>query len=116
MKRDLKLIKEILIKIESKETLNAENIVEFNGYTESQITYHIMLLDQVGFIETLNASDNDGFEFWPKYLTWNGQEFLATIRNDSAWNKFKGKLSGKISNIPFSALQIILQKLITESY
>ncbi len=61
-----------------------------DGFTEDQIGYHCMMLRDAGM---MNASDLGGlvrpYAIIPRHLTWEGHEFLNSIRSDSVWTEVK---------------------------
>jgi DNA-binding transcriptional ArsR family regulator len=81
MKRDFELVREILLKIEEKESAKGWIEIQLDGFTPEQISYHIKLLDEAGFIEARDASTNDRICWKPMNLTWEGHEFLDTARD-----------------------------------
>ena len=57
MKRDMDLFKEILKQLEEKADALSSIFPEVKGYTKDQISYHIELLDQAGYIDAEDLSD-----------------------------------------------------------
>lgn len=51
MKRDMNLVREILLALEEDLSGFAPEDMEIKGYTDEQIGYHILLLIEAGFIE-----------------------------------------------------------------
>ena len=95
MKRDLELVRAILLQIEKPEPLGW-----MPTYGSPSFNYHLSLLRDGEFIlwtqESLQprcpgARDNS----WQPVvsLTWKGHEFVDAARNDTVWRKFleKGK-------------------------
>jgi hypothetical protein len=48
------------------------------------------------------------YQWWPGNLTWQGHEFLDASRDESFWNKAKGKLAGVTGGIGFELLKAVL--------
>jgi len=96
MKRDMDLIRKILLALEEPPTgFVSETPLEFDGYTESQVRYHVVLLHEA---ELLHASDvtshgDDTPTAIPHRLTWKGHELAAEFRNDTVWAKTKAGMS-----------------------
>lgn len=84
MKRDMDLIREILFAFEEDRDINsAEN-------TEAKICEHVLLLKDLGFIITETVYPKTGGALQTKdRLTWNGHEFISSIRKDEIWAKIK---------------------------
>lgn len=89
MKRDMELVRQLLLYIEgqSKNSVQPLKNVRVDGYTSEQISHHTWLLMDAGFIEGLNVSHTTKIGFWPKCLTWVGEEFLATVRREEIWRE-----------------------------
>ena len=84
MKRDMDLARLILMRIESQENYSDDISCEFNGYTDEQVRYHIMLLNEAGLLDALDASSMKGINWIPRRLTWQGHEFLESARDNAA--------------------------------
>lgn len=91
MKRDLKLIKEILIEIEKKNTIKSAELKLKTKSKRDEIYYHLKILQQAGLIDGRELTDKSGPLFIPSYLTWEGQEYLTYLRNNKFWNLIKEK-------------------------
>lgn len=96
MKRDMDLVRLLLLKLE--ETSDDPRLwidLEIPNYTSEEVSYHIMILNEAGLIEACDLSTmGRGNSIWrPKRLTSSGHEFLDAARNESIWNKAKEKAS-----------------------
>ena len=92
MKRNWDTIRELLTKVEEC-TLRSEmvRLSHFPIEREAEISYHMSLLIEAGLVkgkivEMLNEPIND---FHAQRLTWDGHEFLDSIRSDNVWTKTK---------------------------
>jgi hypothetical protein len=89
MRRDMSLVRQLLLLTEEQgKDMNAwieDTMVE--GFTNEQISYHVWLLNDAGLIEAQDLSDDEGVDFRPKYLTWQGHEFLAAVRERDIWQR-----------------------------
>ena len=93
MKRNMELVREILLKIE--EATEPPNMSELlltstgDGH-EARLAYHIqMLVEEAGFVRGIDASSMDGPDWINLELTWQGHDFLATVRNPEVWRRTK---------------------------
>ena len=95
MKRDMDLVRLILLEIEkSSEDPRAEIRLQIPDYTFEQVSYHVMILHEAGLVEADDLSTMGSGSVWlPRRLTWSGHEFLDAARNDSIWKKAKEKAS-----------------------
>ena len=97
VKRNLDLIREILLAFEDYEPEAAHHLQsitprDFSG-TEAQNYYHIRLLLGSSFIDLAGSPDLQG-EHPVKGLTMEGHDFLDAIRERSVWEVTKQRLSG----------------------
>ena len=94
MKRDMDLIRTILLKVEADETLSgsfqAVNAATFGitDHTDTEVIYHVVMLVEAGFLVGNIKLANVGQIVISK-LTWNGHEFLDDIRDPEIWRKTK---------------------------
>lgn len=110
MKRDIELIKKILLKIEEHNSTSPIQNLKIKDYSQELISYQIYLLNQAGLInaEIIRVGANEIAEAEILEMTWNGHEFLDAARNDNIWNKFKTKVLENGGSIPFSIARELL--------
>jgi hypothetical protein len=90
MKRDMDLVREILLAVEaSEESPLGWTDVEIEGRSREEISYHIALLDESKLLIAQDLSDYDSYHYAVKRLTWDGHEFLDTTRDPTIWGKTK---------------------------
>lgn len=91
MKRDMDLVRLILLKIE--ETENPDELYNFiiEGYTREELIYHLGLLNEAGMLSDYNPVYAGGgvYFYSVSKLTWEGHDFLDSIRDNSQWKKIK---------------------------
>ena len=95
MRRDLGLIRELLLRLEALPmrmydavTITpADPRLAVEGYTEDDIAYHLSLLQQRGLIEVPASQPMIGIVFTG--LTWEGHDFLDAVRDPDIWRKTK---------------------------
>src|SRR5580692_2616536 len=98
MKRNLDLIRGLLLKLESMPSelgdvfsLTAANpAVAIEGYSEQEIYYHLDLLRGKGLILCPGSQPMLGITF--ERLTWDGHDYLDAIRDAEIWRKTKQKV------------------------
>jgi len=90
MKLDKDLVREILLAIEANEDdpYNAF-VMELPEREDIEVSYHLMLLHEAGFIHAQNLSSPSGISWYPMRLTYSGHEFLDTVRNGEVWELTK---------------------------
>jgi hypothetical protein len=111
MKRDLELVRKILLAAEDRTTDTGWLILEIEGHTPEEISYHVRLLHEAGLLQAENLTDATGALWAPKRLTWEGHEFLDAARNDTVWNKTKDVVRDKGGSVPFEVLKELVVKI-----
>ncbi len=90
MKRDMDLIRGILLKIEDEDKGGGQWVAcHIDGYDNSTVIHHLFLLFNEGYIEGNDLSSLAGRDFGPRQLTWKGHDFLDAIRDPENWKKTK---------------------------
>jgi len=115
MKRDMDLIRKILLKIEDIPYPNISNEFTIQDYHEDQISYHVMLLNEAGLIEAIDFSSHDGLSWIPTRLTWEGHEFIEASRDESRWEKAINIVKEKGGGLVFDVLKGVLIQLMTKA-
>ena len=94
MKRDMDLIRRLLLYLEEKQSSRPEANVCVQGYSKEEIVYHLALMAQAGYIdyEAFGSISNPNrlIEVVPGSLTWEGHELLETMRDAEIWQRTKG--------------------------
>ena len=118
MKRNLSLIREILLSIESSETRDQPPDVNIEGFSEEEIDYNLDLLIQAHLINGTGYSSIDGTYYANiKGLTWHGHDFLDSVRNESVWAKTQEKAEKgghTITNLTFDVIKALASSIIKE--
>lgn len=86
-KRDLKLTRDILLAIETDQTLHVSNqglLLTMDGYSDDVVRYHVRLLAEGGYLLGCNAFHN-GIPL-VQGLTWKGHDFLDATRPKGIWD------------------------------
>jgi hypothetical protein len=101
MQRDMDLVRDLLLKIETDPKLDGTRWVHFTtsdlgmaDRSEDEVGYHLTMLIEAGFIK-----GKSGMEAMPVIckLTWQGHEFLDDIRDPGIWDKTKERAKGLTS-------------------
>lgn len=97
MKLNPNCIRDILFFLEDNLTLDANlafqtlsycDLCDALNYSTAELVNTITLLDEAGFIETLSDYSFEGLELLDiTRITYNGYQFIETIRPESAWKK-----------------------------
>jgi hypothetical protein len=114
MKRDMDLARQILLQIEAAPSPDSLVSVTSPNHTETEVSYHVMLLEEAQLIKAHDFSGDSGIRWEPIRLTWAGHEFLEAARNDTRWERAKALMREKVGGIVFSLLKEVLIKLATQ--
>ena len=108
MKRDVDLVRAILLEVESKETPSGWVDLQIADYPKDHVSYHVKILSEAGYLEAQELTTKSGFDWKPINLTWQGHDFLDAARNKSVWQKAKKKVGDKVTSVSFDVLKSIL--------
>ena len=114
MKRDMNLVRQVLLEVEKQPFTGSWIDLDIEGYTPETVTYHVMILYEAGLIEAMDLSTFGGSVWKPTSLTWEGHEFLEAARDSSRWKKATSTLLEKTGGIAIDVLKQLLLKLMTE--
>lgn len=112
MKRDMDLVREILIQMEDWPNAGESRDVKLPGRTSEEISYHLGLMSGAGLIEAVDASSDDGPAWLPLGLSWEGHEFLDAARSDAVWSKAKDLALTTTGTLTVEALKAALSAVI----
>ena len=112
MERDWELIRAILFRLEQHsspvDVLRPEHMPP---HTPDKVAYHIKIMMQAGLIDGECSKTIGGAYCMASSLTWNGQEFLATIRDETAWNQARKHIRQAGITITFEAIKLAMQSI-----
>jgi len=110
MKRDLDLIRSILLAMEASPTGYAPEELHVPGFTDDQIGYHVYLMGQAGFIEAseVTSRDSSSPQAIPICLRWEGYEFLDAARDDTRWRQARTAIREKAGTVTVAVLTQVL--------
>ena len=110
MKRDMDLVREILLTIEKDEG-SGHIRPRTPGYSAQEITYHIEIMKEAGLVEAEIIRSSKQSSYILKRLTWQGHEFLDAARDETLWKKAKEKVLEKTSGLSIDLLKAVLLNL-----
>jgi len=107
MKREMDLIREMLLRVEEDPRFDGSHYVtftpeDFPEHTQAEIAYHVDLLFEARLVEGIATLDPDPAIL---KLTWDGHEFVDNIRDPSVWSGVKEK----IKSVKSVALGVVVQ-------
>lgn len=94
MKRDLNLVREILLWTDQQEEGSFGCNPEIPEYTEEQVAYHVHIMGQAGLVESADITDMGSSS--PAGLlmsvTWAGHDFIRVSKDETTWKKAQSKV------------------------
>lgn len=117
MKRDMDLIRLILLEIEEEYKSTAIYNLSVDGYDKETVAYHCKILHEAGFISDYKAiyANNRLCDFGIGSLTWEGNNYLDKIRDASTWGKIKAFLTEKGAPILIETVTTAANTLIAKA-
>lgn len=115
MKRNMELVRDILIQVEEHDSkrpfqLTAE---EGNPFTQEEIDYHLQLMINAGLIEGKAQNFLGGAVLIHiRGLTWQGHDFLDAARNDKVWEKANEAAESKGLDLRSLPLEVVKDFLV----
>lgn len=113
MKRDMELVRKIVLAIEDSPTGYAPQGLRFDGYTPDQIGYHAYLMIQAGLAEGVDVTSTSSTspESILTKLTWAGHEFADAAGDEPRWKKAMGIVKEKSGTVTIAILTQLLTGL-----
>lgn len=106
MKRDMEIVREMLLEFAS-----GEGRTSFNTVIEEDkvYMYHLKIMREAGLIDYKESGYKGGMVLLDiPTLTWFGNDYLDTVANESVWSRTKAGLKEKgfeLSGVPFQVLK-----------
>ena len=110
MKRDMDLIRELLLKLEALPIAPGRLVsmgphepeLAVVGYTADDISHHLRMLIDAGFLHVEGRGFNMSGELLFRGTTWSGHEFIGSTRDREIWQKTK-EAAKKVARKPLSS-------------
>lgn len=114
MKRNMELVRKILIELEKIEKSPREPIIlSIEEYSIDEIDYHLEIMAEAGLLKLFSIPKTFDDEFHSvDRMTWQGHEFLEASRNETNWRKAMQLIKDKGEGVPFGVLQGLLIQVI----
>jgi Hypothetical protein (DUF2513) len=115
MKRDMELVRKILLAMEASAHGFAPPDLAIADYDQEVIGHHVWLMEQGDLVTaaaTTVYSDLSPVAL-PATITWAGHNFLAAVRDETVWAKVKTVLKDRGLSLPFTVLQELAIKILT---
>jgi hypothetical protein len=108
MKRDMDLVRKILLAMEAGE------LGPIAGYDQAVVGHHVWLMLQGHIIEAATSTTQGDAHpvALPIAITSEGHDFLDTVRDDTVWATVKAIQQDKEISLPFTLLQQLATKIL----
>lgn len=114
MKRDMELIRKVLLTIEKDHIDVVLYSLPIEGYDIKTVGYHCKILKEAGLISEYQGfyADDELQGFCVGSLTWEGNEFLGKIKDESVWGKTKETIIAKGTPFIFDAVKQVASAIV----
>jgi len=114
MRLDPELARTILAKVAELPFDGGPHDIGVEGKSAEEVAYHVMLLHQRGLLDACDASTLDGPCWMPRYLTYEGNEFLSAAENEDLWNRAVTTVRTRIGTVTIEALKVVLAEIVRQ--
>ena len=117
MKRDMDLVRKILLAVEEHDHGDAPTTLTIEGHSEEQIGYHTLLMGEAGLLKVVETTHKQSASpsAMPLRMTWEGHDFLGAAREPSRWTAALKRISESGAGMTFEILKGVLVALSTEA-
>jgi hypothetical protein len=115
VKRDMDLVREILLEIYNHEDDSLPEL-KLKDHPPVKVMYHVKMLKDIGLIEAIDASSSGGMYFLNLSLTWDGHDFIEVAKIDTHWERAKTTVMQTVGVLTVEALKIVLKELVTKPF
>lgn len=114
MKKDIELIRKILIEFENNDEeyyyIAYDRPLNIEGYSDKEIAYNLKIMFDDGLIEGGNGIYGLEIAEVVAKPTSLGHDFINSTKDDGLWNSFKKKVGQEIQNMSITMMIDLLKK------
>jgi hypothetical protein len=113
MKRDMELIRKMVLAMEDHPEGHAPDAMDIEGFTGEQIAYHAYLIVDGGLATgtRIDGFGSSGPEVFLDHLTWAGHEFADLSRDESRWASAMGTVKEKGGTVSVGVITQVLSAI-----
>ncbi|KCZ96954.1 hypothetical protein HPO_17435 [Hyphomonas polymorpha PS728] len=110
MKRDMELIRKILLFVEGIDNVSRFERLEVAGYSSDAIYHHVRILLDQGYLREKGGVSftYDGVAISGGAMTYEGHDFLDAARSDTIWRKAMDKVTDTTGSVSIDVLKALL--------
>jgi hypothetical protein len=120
--RDMDLVRTLMIAIEQDPELDGSCEINDYGterlgvgsYSIEQVAYHLDLLISAGMVD--GVVNGAGYPPTIRHLTWEGHNFVESMKNVTVWGKAKTIVMEKGGGMTVALLAALLEKLLKQHF
>jgi len=118
LKRDMELIRKMVLAIEDAPTGYAPDDLGLKGYSPEQVAYHAHLMIEAGLARGADTTHlgSSGPQAQLTSLTWEGHEFADAARDETRWKKAMKLVQEKGGSVTLSVLTEVLKTLMRTAF
>lgn len=113
VKRDMDLVRRILMELaDSDVPLDAAAFTDAST-ERATVGYHFEIMQEAGLIVAsfLRADGDPYYHATAIRLTWEGNDFLASVKSEGIWAKVKMAVAKSAGDVPLSVFKQVATKL-----
>ena len=113
MKRDMDLVRSIMLRVaDSDEPISIHELVDVE-HDKQLVGYHVSIMKEAGLVRgsIMSADDDPYYSCLISSLTWEGNDFLDAIRNETVWGKTKSAISKTVGSATFEMVKSVAAKI-----
>ena len=117
MKRDMDLVRNILLEVEAAPAGESIQVLRNVGqHSHPAVAEHVELLEESGLIDAEIIKTGQGRAYLIRRLTMDGHEWLDAARDPGIWNQAKQFLAKKrMEGVGLSVMQELLTALVRQT-
>lgn len=121
MRRDMDLVRSILLQAESAGCPLALGQISHEGHTDEETVFHIRLMEGRGLISARVQTARGGEVLMCEIesLTWEGLDFLDAVRSERVWSRVRRAISESVGDTTLdvvkSACATVASRLVMEA-
>jgi hypothetical protein len=115
MKRDMNLVRSIVLALEGNAAGFAPKDLPIEGYSKEEIGYHIYIMLEAGLVRGADVTTygSSSPEAIATSLTWAGHEFADAARDPKRWQRALEIAKEKAGSVTLDVLLKLLRELMS---
>ncbi len=117
MQRDMDLVREILRELaDARQPLPASMFAD-GARSVEEVGYNMVIMDEAGLIEArrTGASGDPYYRVCALRMTWAGNDFFDSVRDDAVWGKVKRRIGKQLPSAAFEVFVKVAGQLCAEA-